>query len=41
MSVTNLLDRDPPFSNGGIGGANGVFYDTLGRNFRMGLRVKF
>jgi outer membrane receptor protein involved in Fe transport len=41
VSVNNLFDRDPPFSNGGIGGVNGVFYDTLGRSFRMGVRVRF
>jgi outer membrane receptor protein involved in Fe transport len=39
--VNNLLDRDPPFSNGGIGGTNGVFYDTLGRTYRGGFRLKF
>jgi hypothetical protein len=41
MSVNNLFDRDPSFSNGGIGGANGIFYDTLGRSYRMGVRLKF
>lgn len=41
VSINNLLDRDPPFSNGGIGGTNGVFYDTLGRTFRMGVRLRF
>jgi outer membrane receptor protein involved in Fe transport len=41
LSVNNLLDRDPPFSNGGIGGVNGIFYDTLGRTYRMGVRLRF
>jgi iron complex outermembrane recepter protein len=40
LSVSNLMDRDPPFSNGGIGGVNGTFYDTLGRTFRVGVRLK-
>lgn len=48
VSISNLFDRDPPYSsgagfgaNGGIGGVNGVFYDTLGRTYRAGIRVKF
>ncbi len=41
LSVSNLFDRTPPFSNGGIGGVNGTFYDTLGRTFRVGYRMKF
>ncbi len=41
LSVNNLFDRTPPFSNGGIGGVNGTFYDTLGRTFRLGYRMKF
>ncbi len=41
FSIDNLLDRSPPWSNGGVGGVNGVFFDTLGRNFRVGLRAKF
>lgn len=46
MTVSNLLDTTPPFSSsggfqGGIGGVNGMFYDTLGRSFRLGVRMKF
>jgi outer membrane receptor protein involved in Fe transport len=41
LSVNNLFDRTPPFSNGGIGGVNGIFYDTLGRTYRMGFRMRF
>ncbi|HWL64164.1 MAG TPA: TonB-dependent receptor [Steroidobacteraceae bacterium] len=41
VSINNLLGRDPPFSNGGIGGVNGVFYDTLGRTYRAGVRLRF
>jgi iron complex outermembrane receptor protein len=40
LVVNNLFDRTPPFSNGGIGGVNGTFYDTLGRSFRLGFRIK-
>ena len=31
MSINNIWDKDPPFSAGGTGGVNGIFYDTLGR----------
>lgn len=41
LSINNLLDRDPPFSAGAVGGANGALYDVLGRTFRFGLRMKF
>lgn len=41
MSVTNLWDKEPPFSAGGTGGVNGIFYDTLGRSYRMGVRLNF
>jgi outer membrane receptor protein involved in Fe transport len=41
MSVNNLWDKDPPFSAGGTGGVNGIFYDTLGRTYRVGVRLTF
>jgi outer membrane receptor protein involved in Fe transport len=41
MSVNNLWDKDPPFSAGGTGGVNGIFYDTLGRTYRLGVRLNF
>jgi iron complex outermembrane receptor protein len=41
FTVNNVFDRTPPFSNGGIGGVNGTFYDTLGRSFRVGVRMSF
>jgi iron complex outermembrane recepter protein len=41
MSVNNIWDKDPPFSAGGTGGVNGIFYDTLGRTYRMGVRFNF
>jgi outer membrane receptor protein involved in Fe transport len=43
-SITNLFDEDPPFSGNnsfGTGGVNGAFFDTLGRDFRIGLRMTF
>jgi outer membrane receptor protein involved in Fe transport len=43
-SITNVFDDDPPFSgnNGfGVGGVNAAFFDTLGRNYRIGIRMNF
>jgi outer membrane receptor protein involved in Fe transport len=40
-SINNLLDRDPPFSTGAVGGVNAINYDTMGRTYRMGVRLKF
>lgn len=40
-SINNLLDRDPPFSSGAVGGVNAINYDTLGRTYRLGVRMKF
>ena len=43
-SITNLFDEDPPFSGNntfGTGGVNGAFFDTMGRDFRLGLRMTF
>lgn len=40
-SINNLFDRDPPFSSGAVGGVNAINYDTLGRTFRFGVRLKF
>jgi hypothetical protein len=45
--VNNLFDKDPPIATGtGFGGAqnggtNAVFYDTMGRSFRLGARINF
>ena len=44
--VQNLFDRDPPVSVVTSGnaftsiGTNASFFDTLGRQFRLGLRMK-
>jgi outer membrane receptor protein involved in Fe transport len=40
-SIQNLLDKDPPLSGTGTGGTSPTFYDTIGRNFRIGVRVTF
>lgn len=40
-SVQNLFDRDPPLIGTGIGGTNPVLFDTIGRRYRLGLRVEF
>ena len=39
--VQNLFDKDPPLIGSGIGGTNPVFFDTVGRRYRLGLRVNF
>jgi iron complex outermembrane recepter protein len=39
-SINNLLDRDPPFSSGQVGGVNAMNYDTMGRTLRVGFRMK-
>jgi iron complex outermembrane receptor protein len=40
-SINNFFDKNPPFSGGGVGGANAINYDTLGRSVRFGVRMKF
>jgi outer membrane receptor protein involved in Fe transport len=40
-TVNNLFDKDPPLSGVGVGGTSSVFYDTLGRSYRVGLRATF
>lgn len=48
-AVNNLFDKDPPIAVGGgafgpsnaNGGTNSVFFDTLGRSFKIGLRASF
>jgi outer membrane receptor protein involved in Fe transport len=47
LVVNNLFDKDPPvapgvgFGGGAIGGTNPIFFDTIGRAFRFGLRASF
>lgn len=40
-TINNLLDRDPPFTGGGISGASAQYHDTMGRSYRMGVRMRF
>jgi outer membrane receptor protein involved in Fe transport len=44
-TVDNLFDRDPPIAAGnganGNGGTNPIYFDTLGRFYRLGLRTNF
>jgi iron complex outermembrane receptor protein len=41
LTVNNLFDREPPFANGSVGGTNAVFFDTMGRTYRAGVRLQF
>jgi outer membrane receptor protein involved in Fe transport len=41
-SINNLLDKDPPVAPGGNAyPTNPVFFDTIGRRIRTGLRLEF
>ena len=46
-AVDNVFDKTPPVAAGtglggnGNGGTNPVFFDTLGRSYRIGLRASF
>lgn len=40
-TINNLFDKDPPLSGVGVGGTSSVFYDTIGRNYRVGVRANF
>jgi iron complex outermembrane recepter protein len=40
-TVDNVFDRDPPYSAGLVGGVNGVFFETMGRTYRVGMRLQF
>jgi iron complex outermembrane recepter protein len=40
-NVSNLFDKEPPFSAGAVGGVNATFFDALGRTYRAGMRVQF
>ena len=47
--IDNVLNKQPPFASGagafglsnGNGGTNPVFFDTLGRMYRVGVRLMF
>ena len=40
-NISNLLDKDPPMVGGGTGGTNPVFFDTIGRYYKVGVRMSF
>jgi outer membrane receptor protein involved in Fe transport len=40
-SITNLFDKTPPFTGGGISGASAGSHDTLGRSYRLGIQTQF
>jgi iron complex outermembrane receptor protein len=40
-NVSNLFDRDPPLMGGGSGGTQPIFYDTIGRAYKVGVRLSF
>jgi len=40
-SINNLFDKSPPFTGGGLSGASAGYHDTMGRAYRMGVRMKF
>ena len=40
-SINNLFDKSPPFTGGGISGASAQYHDTMGRSYRMGVRLRF
>jgi outer membrane receptor protein involved in Fe transport len=40
-SVNNLFNKSPPFTGGGLSGASAQYHDTMGRAYRMGVRMKF
>jgi outer membrane receptor protein involved in Fe transport len=37
-SIENVLDEDPQFSSGAVGGANAVYFPILGPTYRLGVR---
>jgi outer membrane receptor protein involved in Fe transport len=40
-SINNLLDKSPPWSAGYVSGASPQYHDTMGRAYRMGVRMRF
>jgi hypothetical protein len=40
-NVSNLFDKDPPLMGGGVGGTQPIFFDTLGRYYKIGIRASF
>ena len=40
-SVNNITDEDPPLFGSATGGTNAIFYNTIGREYRVGIRMDF
>jgi hypothetical protein len=40
-SISNLFDKSPPFTGGGLSGATAQYHDTYGRAYRLGVRMQF
>ena len=40
-AIDNLTDEDPPVYGNGTGGTNAIFYNTIGREYRVGIRFNF
>ena len=40
-SISNLFDKSPPFTGGGISGASSQYHDIMGRAYRIGARMRF
>jgi hypothetical protein len=40
-SINNLFNKSPPFTGGGLSGASAQYHDTMGRAYRMGVRLKY
>lgn len=38
--IDNLLDKDPPLAASAQGGTNHVYFDPIGRYFKIGMRLK-
>ena len=38
--VNNLLDRDPPLAASAQGATNQVYFDPIGRYFKLGARIR-
>jgi iron complex outermembrane receptor protein len=39
-TMNNIFDKEPPYASGSVGGANPIFFDTAGRTYRLGVRVR-
>ena len=40
-TINNLLDEEPPLIGSGVGGTQPIFFDSIGRQYRVGLRMNF